>query len=224
MHLFRTRPEEALRRLRAAYPGSRIVLISDGDEENLGRYQAVAREYGAHLFPGEHLYRLETCHLFVERWLRLALEGPERFAFKIDPDTRLWRRFSWLPGIPCGFGTLETVTVAYGDRVGHPPNIQGGCIGATREVVEGTLAAGVLTWEKCVRDARSGWCRNRDCVHVLERGKTHDDFLASWAIDAAGFPVLQHPEIASYWRNPVPNGDLRFAVTHPHKGMEKGPQ
>ncbi len=222
IHLHRNQPETCLGHLREHYPGSRIDLIVDGDLENVPRYQAVGARFGARVLPSEPLFKLETGHLFAERVLRQGLDGPEKYFLKIDPDTRIWRRFAWLPGIACSFGTLETMTMAFNDRVRHPPNIQGGCIGFTREVAEGVLASGLLTHERCATQARTGWARNMDCDVVVARGKMHDDFLLSWAVDAAGFPLVQHSEIASYWRNPVQNDDLRYAVTHPHKSMEGG--
>ncbi|MCE9582432.1 MAG: hypothetical protein K8T20_08065 [Planctomycetes bacterium] len=220
MNLHKTHPGTSLQHLRESYPDSRLVLIVDGDSENLPRYQAVGREFRAQVLPGEPYFNLASGHRYVERVLRQGLAGPERYLFKIDPDTRIWRRFSWLPDFPCAFGTLETVTMAFGVRVGHPPNVQGGCMGYTREVIEGVLASGLLSSDRCVTNAASGWSRNKDCEHMVARGKVHDDFLSSWAVDAAGFPLCQHPEIASYWREAVPNENLAYVVTHPHKSME----
>jgi hypothetical protein len=160
-----------------------------------------------------------TAHLYVDRLFQQALAGPERYFFRIDPDTRIWRRFAWLPDIPCAFGTLETVTEAFRERVRHPPNIQGGCIGMTREAIAAVRSAGILSYDRCVAHAGTGWMRARDCEHIAATGMVADDFVISWAIDAAGFPVVQHPEIASYWREPVPNAELAYAVTHPHKDM-----
>ncbi|MCE9582433.1 MAG: hypothetical protein K8T20_08070 [Planctomycetes bacterium] len=220
LQLHKSRPEECLRHLRASWPGSRVVLLVDGDPANLPRYQAIGREFRATVVPGEHLMKLDTCHRYVERLLQQGIAGPERYFFRIDPDTRIWRRFSWLPDLPCAFGTLETLSVAFRDRIRHPPNIQGGCVGFTREALEGTLASGVLTHDRCVTHAASGWARTRDCTHVVSRGMMLDDFLLSWAVDAAGFPIFPHAEIASFWRDPVPNDTGAFAVTHPHKDME----
>lgn len=220
VQLYQSNPEACLRHLRTHYPGSRIVLLADGDSKSLPRYAKLATEFRANLVLGEHLMALSSSHLYVERMLRQALRGAERFYFRIDPDTRIWRRFSWLPDLACAFGTLETVSEAFKDRIRHPPNIQGGCIGFTREVVEGVLASDVLSHQRCVMDARAGWVRCADCEHIADRGMMLDDFVLSWAVDASGFPVLSHPEIASYWRNALPNGALSFAVTHPHKEME----
>ena len=216
-------PEECLRYLRESYPRSRVVLIADGDAQSIPRYALLAREHRASLIPGEHLMRFETSHQYVSRLLEQAVAGPERYFFRIDPDTRIWRRFSWLPELSCGFGTLETVTDLFKDRIRHPPNIQGGCIGMTRDSAAAVLASGILSYERCVLDARAGWVRTRDCESVADSGSMLDDFVISWALDAAGFPLFQHPEIGSYWRDPYPNSDLAFAVTHPHKEMARPP-
>jgi len=89
----------------------------------------------------------------------------------------------------------------------------------TRDVAEEILASGVLSHERCVDQAQQGWVRNRDCDYVMSTGAMLDDFVISWAVDAAGFPILQHPEIASFWRNAEPNAKLTYAITHPHKEL-----
>ena len=221
IQLYQSNPARCLQHLRTHYPDSRVVLLVDGDHGNLPGYEKLAAEFRAELVSGEHLMAFSSSHLYVERMLRQALRGSERFYFRIDPDTRIWRRFSWLPDLPCAFGTLETVSTAFQDRIRHPPNIQGGCIGFTREVVEGVLESGVLSHQRCVVEAREGWVRCADCEHIADRGMMLDDFVLSWAVDAAGFPIVSHPEIGSYWRKAVPNGALSFAVTHPHKEMEQ---
>lgn len=220
IQLYQSHPAACLQHLRTHYPDSRVVLLVDGDHGNLARYAELADEFHAELVGGEHLMAFSTSHLYVERLLRQALRGNERFFFRIDPDTRIWRRFHWLPDLACAFGTLETVSEALKDRIRHPPNIQGGCIGLTREVVERVLESGVLSHQRCVVEARAGWVRCADCEHVAGSGSMLDDYVLSWAVDAAGFPVVQHPEIGSYWRRAVPNDALKFAVTHPHKEME----
>jgi hypothetical protein len=220
IQLYQSHPEVCLQHLRTHYPESRVVLLMDGDQENLDRYARLSETYKAELVQGEHLMAFHSSHLYVERMLQQALSGNERFYFRIDPDTKVWRRFRQLPSLSCAFGTLETVTVALKDRIRHPPNIQGGCFGLTRDVVEGVLASGVLSHQRCVAEARLGWVRCADCEHVAARGMMLDDFVLSWAVDAADFPIIQHPEIASYWRHPVVNEALNFAVTHPHKEMD----
>ncbi len=220
IQLYQSHPEACLQHLRTHYPESRVVLLMDGDKEHLDRYTRLSEAYKTELVQGEHLMAFHSSHLYVERMLRQGLQGDERFYFRIDPDAKLWRRFRWLPAMPCAFGTLETVTEALKDRIRHPPNIQGGCFGLTREVVEGVLASGLLSHQHCVAEARQGWVRCADCEHIASRGMMLDDFVLSWAADAAGFPIIQHPEIASYWRHPVANDALRFAITHPHKEMD----
>ena len=220
IQLYQSNPTQCLAYLRTVYSGSRIVLLMDGDVENLQRYQVLSRQFRTELIVGDHLMTSSTCHRYVDRLLQQALTGPERYFFRIDPDTRVWKRFTWLPTFDCAFGTLETVTQAFADRVPHPPNIQGGCIGLTRGCIEGVLASDNLTHDRCVLQATTGWARTQDCRHILSKESMFDDFLISWSVDAAGFPIIQHPEIASYWRVALQNTDLRFAVTHPHKEME----
>ncbi len=217
IQLYNSRPQKCLEYLRASYPDSRVVLLVDGDTTN--DYANIAAQYNAELVLGEHLMKFDTCHAYVERLLLQALKGGERYFFRIDPDARIWRRFSWLPNSDCEFGTLETITAAYKDKIRHPPNIQGGCLGLTRGVIERILESNVLSHERCVEQARNGWVRNKDCEHSMAAKLMLDDFIISWAVDVAGFPITQHPEIASYWREVTENGNLQFAVTHPNKEM-----
>jgi hypothetical protein len=220
IQLYQSYPRQCLHYLRQSYPRSRVVLLVDGDAENVERYQALGREFQTQVIFGEHLMEFQTNHLYVARLMHQAVAGPETYFFRIDPDTRIWRRFSWLPGMSCAFGTLETVTVAFKDRIRHPPNIQGGCIGLTRDVSQSILTQDILSYDSCVKEARKGWVRTLDCEHLATSGKMLDDFVISWAVDTAGFPLIQHAEIASYWRDAINNKKLQFVVTHPHKEMD----
>lgn len=219
IQLYQSYPRRCLQYLRQSYPRSRVVLLVDGDVENIGRYAQLASEFKAELVAGEHLMEFQTSHLYVTRLLQQALAGGEPYFFRIDPDTRIWRRFAWLPGLNCAFGSLETVTAGLNARIRHPPNVQGGCIGLTRDVCNHILAAGILSYEACVTSARQGWVRCLDCEYVAANSSMLDDFVISWAVDAAGYPVVQHAEIASYWCNAVDNQQGTYAITHPHKDM-----
>jgi hypothetical protein len=219
IQLYQSYPRRCLQYLRQSYPRSRVVLLVDGDAGNIERYRQLGSEFQAQLVAGEHLMEFQTSHLYVARLLQQAVAGPETYFFRIDSDTRVWRRFTWLPELSCAFGSLETVTSGLNDRIRHPPNVQGGCIGLTRDVCKHILAAGILNYEACVTDARRGWVRSLDCEYVAANGSMLDDFVISWAVDAAGYPVVQHPEVASYWRNAVDNHEHAYAVTHPHKDM-----
>lgn len=218
MHLHHSlgQVEWCLEQLRASYPTSRVVLITDGDDEE---YTEVARAFGADLIVGEHLHALATCHRYVTRVLEALASGGEPYCFKIDPDTAVWRRLRSLPAFSCVFGTLETITEGRLAEVEGAPNVQGGCIGLTNEIVCAILEADVLNEQTCARDAGSTWARCDDMRRTVERGQFCDDYVLSWAADSLGIPLVSHPEIRSRWRREIGSTSHDYAVTHPHKRM-----
>jgi hypothetical protein len=216
VHLYRSRAQLqwCLPLLRNCYPTSRVVLINDGDDEG---YKDIAAQHQCDYVPGEHLMALATGHLFLRRLLVELLRGPERYYFKIDPDTRIWRRFSRLPAAPSIFGTLETVSEGRQAPIAGPPNVQGGCIGMTRDVAEAMIESASLTEDTFHFRAFESWARCEDARRTVACGRFCEDFALSWLAHHLGFPILVNPEVLSQWRVPVGNTDLRFAVTHPHK-------
>jgi hypothetical protein len=213
LHHSRGQIEWCLSLLRTAYPHSRVVLINDGDGET---YADVAATYGCRYVAGEHLHRLETCHLYVRRLLAELADGRETYCFKIDPDTAVWRRFHALPAFSALFGTLETVTEGRLAEINGPPNVQGGCIGMTRDVAAEILAGGILTFENCVQDHRKTWARCDDMVRTAAKGMFCDDFMLSWAAHRLSILVSDYVEIRSRWRRAIEDRG-RYATTHPHK-------
>jgi hypothetical protein len=222
LHVYRCRPQLAwcLRTLRRVYPRSRVTLIVDGDDEP---YEDLALRFGCTLVRGQHWFTLETCHLYVERLLTSMASGPEPYTIKIDPDTKVWRRFRRLPGYSCVFGTLETATEHRRDEVQGAANVQGGCIGATRDAVVAILGSGILNHRSCAVEYSRTWARCGDMMSVASRGRFCDDFVISWAAHALDLPIVESAEIRSRWRRTVDNTDLQYAVTHPHKLLQGGP-
>jgi hypothetical protein len=203
-----------LRNLRRHYPNSRVILISDGDGE---KYDDIASEFKCHYIQGEFLMCLPTCHSFVDRLLRSLLAGDETYLFKIDPDTGVWRRLSALPAFSSLFGTLETISEGHGTEIDVPANVQGGCIGMTRDVVEEILSSGLLNEKLCRIDYRKTWARCSDIISMAEEGKCSDDFVISWACYSLHVPIVECPDIRCRWRRQIKNENLRYAITHPHK-------
>src|SRR5258708_5059724 len=216
LQLHHCRPQllSCLSLLRAQYPTSRVVLIVDGDDEEYGD---IAAAYHCDLVRGVHLMARSTCHLYVNRLLQALLAGNEHYPFKIDPDTRVWRRFSLLPAFSSMFGTLETTTERRRDPISVPPNVQGGCLGITRDPAADILERRVINEQSCVTDYAQTWARCTDMLACAARGRCCDDFILSWAAHAVGLPLVGLEEIRSYCRRTVENDDLRYAVTHPHK-------
>jgi len=160
-----------------------------------------------------------TGHLYVLRMLRALLAGPEQYLFRIDPDTLVWRTFTKLPSFTCLFGTMETISEGQSDEIQSPPNIQGGCIGMTRDAASAIVESGLLTQDNCADNCYTTWVRCRDMELTVARGRCSDDFIMSWAAGSLDIPIIDYSEIRSRWRRPISNHNLRYAVTHPHKSI-----
>jgi len=189
-------------------------VISDGDGVD---YSDIVAEHALDFVKGEHLMHLRSAHLYVTRLLRTLLDGPEPYLFKIDPDTKVWRRLNACPAFTSVFGTLETVSEGMGREIRVPANVQGGCIGLTRDAAHAILEAGTLSERNCVLDHRETWARCDDMVRSASRGRLCDDFIISWAAHQIGIPLVESSEIRSRWRRTPENGEGRYAITHPHK-------
>lgn len=216
VQLYRSRRQLAwcAPRLRRHFPRSRVVLIGDGDGE---QYGDLARQFGFRFVPGEHLMALPTCHRYVTRLLDALLEGPEDYLFRIDPDARVWRPFRHLPAFTSVFGTLETLTEGSRDEVEVPANVQGGCLGMTRDAARAIRDSGVLNYQNCTLDHARTWARCADMLRCAAAGSFCDDFVLSWAAYRLDIPVVESAEVRSRWRRTPRNDGLRYAVTHPHK-------
>jgi hypothetical protein len=203
-----------LQHLRTHYPGSRVVIINDGDERS---YDDIAAAHACDYVEGSHLFTLDSCDRYVNRLMNALHAGREAYCFKIDPDTKIWRRLRRLPASSAMFGTVETITEGGRDEILGAPNVQGGCIGMTRDVVDEILASGVVNHLACVTTCHETWVRCDDMRRCVASGGFCDDFILSWAAGETGVPIVNMDEIRSRWRLPVSNRHERFAVTHPHK-------
>lgn len=204
---------EALRwcaaEIRRHYPGSRIAVISDGDDVD---YEPIVAEYALSLIRGEHWRPTATGHRYVARLLETMLAVPETYLFKIDPDTWVRRRFRRLPLFSCLFGTIESRSELYHEEIA-PVSLQGGCIGMTRDAAEEILTTGLLNEANCVTNRAQTWARCKD-FREYSRRTVSEDHVLTWAADRLGIPVLGHSEIGCRYRQ-APSG--AFAITHPHK-------
>lgn len=206
--------EWCMSNLRSAYPSSRVVIVSDGDDVD---YRSITHRYGCHHVVGEHLHTLETCDGYVRRSLSALLDGIESYCFKIDPDTKVWRRFMRLPSFSSIFGSLETVSEAGREPIGVPANVQGGFIGMTRDAVESMLKSDSLSYEHCTLKCLDTWARCIDMMLTVNNKSFCDDFLISWLANDVGIPIVGLEEVRSFWRRTPVNVDAKYAVTHPHK-------
>ena len=204
----------SLEGLRAVYPDCRLLLISDGDNDPC--LSDLADRFRAELVLGERLFPSANGGRIVQRLLDVFLHQPTDYLFKLDPDTRVHRRFRYLPTTCSVFGTLERIT-AIGKVPIDPPNVQGGCMGFTRDAAESIAESRVLLSDDLL-DPRSTYA---DCPDMIWRaedvGLVSIDFLTRWACGRLGIPLQEFPEVRSLFRGTIPANGGGFAITHPHK-------
>jgi hypothetical protein len=194
--------------LRKHYPGSRVILRSDGDRDP--RLSLLARSNDADLRLESRLFAIENGGAIIERMLFLFLEKPTRYLFKIDPDTVIHRRFRYLPLRSGVFGTLQCEQ--------DTPSIQGGCMGFTRDAAEQILKSGLLRDRRLQEPARfiddsAYFFRMTDRAERC--GLASFDWIVPWVAGELGIPLFAFDEVNSGWRQPPPNPAGRYAVSHP---------
>lgn len=207
-----------LRRLRRCYPNSRIILISDGDDDP--RYPALAERFGCDYRAGERLYRVECGGRMVQRWIDAFLERDgERYLVKIDSDTRFHRPLRYMLDVEGVHGTLgfpadDLQRETY-------PLVQGGCQIFTRAACEAINASGLLKSDELL-DYRYTYAAGvPSAIKRCEQKRLiAADHLVRYTCLRLGIAAVNHPEVCSRWQPPAPlNLTKRFAVTHPHKPL-----
>ena len=203
---------ECLRDLRDHYSTSRVILRSDGDPDP--RLPVLAEHHNADYHEESRLFKIENGGAVIERMLELFAEKPTQYLFKIDPDTVIHRRFRYLPTRNGLFGTLQ-------GRLTHP-SIQGGCLGLTQHAAEQILKSNLL------RDSR---LKNPEkfigdspyfvrMAHRASRcGLASFDWIVPWVARELGIPIFAFAEVNSGWKQPPPNSNQRYAVSHPRRGL-----
>src|SRR5687768_4215023 len=199
---------ECLRDLRRHYPGSRVILRSDGDPDP--RFPILAGRYNLDFRAESRLFTIENGGAVIERMLGLFLERPTRYLFKIDPDTVIHRRFQYLPIRNGLFGTLQSEH--------ESPSIQGGCMGFTRDAVEQILQSQMLRDHRLKEPAKfiddSPYFFRM--AHRAQRcGLASFDWIVPWIAGELEIPIYRFDEVNSGWKQAPPNPEERFAVTHP---------
>jgi hypothetical protein len=199
---------ECLTDLRKHYPGSRVILRSDGDPDP--RFPILAKRHNAD-FRGElRLFGIENGGAVIERMLVIFLEKPTRYLFKIDPDTVIHRRFRYLPVLSGLFGTLQCEQ--------ETPSIQGGCMGFTRDAAEQILESGMLRDSRLKEPAKfiSDSPYFFRMAHRAHRcGLASFDWMVPWVASELGISMYSFDEVNSGWQQAPPNPEQRYAVSHP---------
>jgi len=199
---------ECLTDLRKYYSKSRVILRSDGDPDP--RFPILAQRHHVDFYGESRLFGIENGGMVIERMLVLFLENPTQYLFKIDPDTVIHRRFRYLPVRSGLFGTLQCEP--------ETPSIQGGCMGFTRDAAEQILQSQLLRDSRLREPARfindSPYFYRM--AHRANRcGLASFDWMASWIASELGIAMYSFDEVNSGWRQPPPNPEQRYAVTHP---------
>lgn len=206
-----------LKQLRRIYPHSRVIIISDGDDDS--RYAPLAERYQAEYQAGEKLYPIANGGKMIQRMLDAFLAKPSKYLFKIDTDTRVHRRFRYLPQGRCIFGTLEWETLRGQFKLGYP-SVQGGCVGFTLEAAR-EMAESRILLSPDLLDYRRTYADNPDTVYRAEKkGIISTDFVTRYACMQLGIDSISFDEVYSLYRGDIPLNGKGFAVTHPHKNTE----
>jgi hypothetical protein len=205
---------ECLPDLRTHYAASRVILRSDGDPDP--RLSTLAEQYNVDFRGESRLFEIENGGAIIERMLELFLENPTRYLFKIDPDTVIHRRFRYLPIRDGLFGRLQ-------GRLKHP-SIQGGCMGLTRAAAEQILRSNMLRDSRLKEPARF-ISDSPYFVRMADRanrcGLASFDWMMPWVARELGIPIYAFSEVNSGWKQPPPNSDHRYAVSHPRRMLTR---
>lgn len=199
---------QCLADLRKHYSTSRVILRSDGDPD--ARLPVLAARHEVD-FRGElRLFSIENGGAVIERMLELFVEKPTRYLFKIDPDTAIHRRFKYLPIRSGVFGTMQTEL--------ETPSVQGGCMGFTRDAAQQILQSQLLRDVRLKDPARfiddsPYFFRMTDRSNRC--GLASFDWIVPWIASQIGIPIYPFDEVNSGWKQPPPNPDQRYAVSHP---------
>ncbi len=198
-----------LTNFRRVWPTSRLLIISDGDDDP--RWPELAREFAAEFHVGERLKLLQHGGRMLRRNLDLCLRlGPRTdYLVKFDTDTGFNRRLCWLPRVNGLFGTVQ--------QNSHLTGIQGGFVGYSRLAAE-AVHAGLD--DPALNDPHATWGRDWAVVQEFSTlGLIREDWVLAYVAQRLGIPCVDYPEVRSRWKEWVPNWDSRFAVTHPCKEM-----
>lgn len=188
-----------LSNLRRSWPGSRILVVSDGDADP--RHAEFRERHGAEVEYGEHLWGEGSSGPLWERRISRFLGGPGRWFMRMDSDAGVYRRLKSLPAKDCVFGTLYWLPRR------AAPFAQGGAMGMTRGAAERISESGVLKSSEVAK-----W-NHRWRGRIM----ASDDRGMGAAAKLAGVRMWSHPEFSCRWKGKVENPDMRYAIVHPCK-------
>ena len=220
--------QDALLRARLAavrrfYPGSRIMVqATETPTETNACWREATADLGIDWLTPRSFHSAGSEEDPISAMLEAYLDHarPAEFLFKFDLDTRVCRRFRWLPRGSVGvFGTLEYVAYS-GFPYGNFPNVQGGCYGLSRETAVRVLGGGVLKGPELRADPDVWIDGIADWRGFAARGIICEDGLLRWVTKRMGLRPFGYDEIDSRFRRRPAGVNGDFAVTHPHKSLE----
>lgn len=213
VNVWREKPEllgKCFSMLRAAYPNSPVLAILDGIDGNADGIPEIlgeAREYGVFVLPGDRLKK--GVHHGAAIWTRLfdhAMRFNTDYVVKMDPDTRVHRRLTYMPrNTNCVAGRIMSAN----DPARH---VQGGFQLMPIAFVELALAESMRDEYKDPKFWKSGQSEvftSRDLVST--------DYLLSAMMRNLSSIFVPHPEIECRSLRGAEPFSKAAAVTHPHK-------
>ena len=193
--------EWCLAYIRAAYEESPVFVLADGTQ--MRRHEDACRKYRADYIAGERLKIVEKGAQWWERFFRTAVTYPFDIVLKIDPDTRVHRRFTTFPTADI-FGTDDG-----GGR------IQGGIQAFRLSAVKMILHSGICL-DPAYADPATWAVDQSVSQYVQILGQISTDYILGHMVQRLELTLADWIEVDSLWR---PSRAFRsgVAATHPHK-------
>lgn len=208
----------ALKCLRRCYPDSRVIVISDGDDDR--RYEDFITLFNVEYIKGEKLFPIEHGGKMLHRMFEYYFKSPTPtpYFLRMDTDTRFDRKFTYLPKGNFVYGMFT-----------YPPGkvLQGGCVLFPLAIAQKLYKSGVFLLDE-LKDYSSSWAKYHPWQKLLKK-RTEEkklisfDWILNWCCRKLEINTKEFEEIYSTWRWPKPNRDLRFAVVHPYILKKKQP-
>lgn len=196
---------QSARRLRQLYKDSRIIIRSDG----LGLFDFDPHSVPVEFYEEEPLFPVANGGAAIHRMLEIYFSRPpSKYLVKIDPDTLFHKKLCTLPDGPEIFGTIQELDGCH--------SIQGGFIGIPRSAAQkiynsALLLSPELASPSSYQDPFMGILQRR----ASRVGLASFDWSIGWASQVLQIGLFNFPEVHCTWKDPPPDPNEGFAVTHP---------
>jgi hypothetical protein len=207
-----SRLRRTLARLRKLYSESQVLVVSDGDPDP--EIEQVCKRYSARFALRSRLFGVEQGGEPVQKMLEAFLTTDADILIKIDPDTNIRRRFSFMPTPTDSslYGTVQSI----GTESNRIFSIQGGCIIIPRQAAVLLVSSSLLKSERLKPPALE-WALNKLTIDRAASGLTSHDWTLGWACRELGLLCKDHREVYSNYRPRLIDTmrKHRAAVSHP---------